>query len=106
VQVSVPQRPPEVAVLHPTDGQTLVAGGTMRLWAAVSAADGGPLEEASYAWILDGEPFADGDDAWAKAPPPGEHGLTLRVRSAGGEAESTVRFSTVDVPTEGQSAGE
>lgn len=99
VNVQVPDQAPAIAILHPADGQTLIAGTTMRLWSAISAPGGGPVE-ANCSWELDGNLVADSDDAWIEAPTPGSHQLTLIVRTSGGEAESTVSFTTEARPNE------
>jgi hypothetical protein len=91
--VDVPDRQPDVSILAPRDGQTLAADGAMRLWGA--ATHPGTGEHAHEArWLIDGEPVAEGLDAFVTAPPPGEHLLELVVA---GDPETAVssRFITV-----------
>jgi hypothetical protein len=97
VDVEVPERPPEVAILGPREGQTIVAGGPMRLWGAATtaASDDRPIKRAE--WTLDGEQVADGLDTFVTAPPAGVHRLELDVADAGGEARATRSFLTVEV---------
>lgn len=95
VDVEVPDRPPAVAILGPREGQTIVAGGPMRLWGAATVAglDTRPIERMQ--WILDGEPLAGGLDCFVTAPPAGTHRLELDVADAGGEARVARSFVTV-----------
>jgi len=95
VRVQVPERAPEVAILHPEDNGLLVAGGTMRVWAAVNDAAGTPLDDVWCRWVLDGREVGQGLDEWLVAPEPGEHRLTVLVRTKVGETERSVRFSCV-----------
>jgi hypothetical protein len=95
IGVQVPERPPEVSILHPADGQTLIAGGTMQLWAAVADSAGGPLEDASIVWFLDGREVADEAEVWLEAPEEGEHEAIVRVRAKSGQTEQRVTFRTV-----------
>ena len=79
VRVSVPERPPDVVILHPVDGHTYVAGQTVRLWASVSGAPREVAEEA--AWLVDGKDVARGLDAFV-ALEAGEHRVSVRVADA------------------------
>jgi hypothetical protein len=99
VRVELPERGPQVAILHPEDGALLRAGSTMRAWASVTDSAGTPLEEAWCRWVLDGREVGQGIDEWLTAPGPGEHRLSLLVRAGGGgEAEETVRFTCLPGP--------
>jgi hypothetical protein len=93
-RVEVPERPPEVAILHPEDGALITAGGILRAWASVTDADGTPPSEpVACRWLLDGREVATETDAWLEAPAPGDHRLTLIVRGKGGEVERSVTFT-------------
>lgn len=93
VEVSLPERPPEVAILHPRDGHTYVAGQALRLWAAVS---GGSVPSERSVWLLGDSEFGRGLDTWATLEP-GQHKLTLRVESESGLAEASVAVMVVDL---------
>ncbi len=99
VVLKVPEQPPAVSIMSPRQGQTMIAGSTMRLWGAVAAADGTPVEVEKSQWLLDGKPVAESTlDTFIAAPEAGEHKLALVVYGQGGEAAATVSFVTVGVP--------
>jgi hypothetical protein len=92
--VEVPERPPEVAILHPEDGALITAGGVLRAWASVTEPDGTPPSElVACRWLLDGREVATETDAWLEAPEPGDHRLTLIIGGKGGEVERSVKFT-------------
>jgi hypothetical protein len=100
VVVTIPPRPPAVSIMSPRDGQTLVAGQTMRIWGAVSDGTGEELEVKSARWLLDGKEVAKGLDEFVIAPRAGTHRLTLSVMTEEGKTDQTIRFKTVSVPDE------
>ena len=84
------------------DGQTLVAGQPMRLWAAVGdPADDGtgdpPSEQPDARWTLDRKAAAEGVDAFVTAPKAGKHRLELTVGAGKKAARATVESVTVDL---------
>jgi hypothetical protein len=91
VQIEVPRQPPAVAILSPSDGQAVMAGHPMRLWAAVTDSAGTPLLEDVLLWLIDAQEVGRGADVWITAPTAGEHRATLLVR---GEEEEELRVST------------
>ncbi len=97
LRLEVPARPPEVAVLHPTDGRTLPAGGVLQVAGNAVDQGGRPLPDDALLWLLDGQELGAGRELWIAAPDPGDHELVLVVRSEQGEATQTVRFSTQPV---------
>lgn len=103
VTMTVPHRPPAVSIMSPRDGQTLVAGRPMRLWATASRGDGEAVEPKRARWLIDGKEAAEGLDVFVGAPRAGEHRLTLQVATEEGKAEQTVRFRVVRVPDEAES---
>jgi hypothetical protein len=98
--VRVPRRAPEVVVMHPQQGQTYLAGSTLRLWGAARGGDGRRVADAKAGrWTMDGREVARGLDAWVTAPPPGEHRCTLSLIEGGREvATRHVTFNTIEVP--------
>ncbi|WP_238011809.1 hypothetical protein KZZ52_13025 [Dactylosporangium sp. AC04546] len=87
VRIRVPDLVPQVAILHPRDGYTYLAGQELRLWASV-------IGTASDAvWTVDGAEAGRGLDAWA-ALEPGEHRITVAVDGA--EATVTVTAERLD----------
>lgn len=98
--VEVPERPLAVSILTPRDGQTLVAGQSMRLWGAAQSDRPAEKEELKAVWVLDGEEVAEGLDVFLSAPSAGEHKLVLQVSMGDQRGETTASFITVDVPPE------
>jgi len=94
-EIHIPERPPVASIMHPRDGQTLLAGQPMQLWAAVADQSGEPLGDEGCKWILDGDDVGEGKEVWLDAPRPGEHELILLVVAPGEDARASVRFTTV-----------
>ena len=96
--VQMPRRPPVVCILSPKDGESLAAGGALRLWAA-SAVDRGTATTVGKAqWLLDDAPVAEGLDTFLWAPRTGEHTLKLKVTAAGLEGTASHRVVIVESP--------
>jgi hypothetical protein len=98
IEVELPERPPEAAILHPHDGQKLIAGRTMHLWGSIADIGGRPLKAKAFRWQLDDKEVGNGLEMWLKTPPSGEHRLTFTADGPGGLTEVTVHFTTVDYP--------
>lgn len=94
-EIDIPERPPVASIMHPRDGQRLLAGRPMQLWAAVADQAGQPLDDDVCKWILDGDGVGEGKEVWLEAPRPGEHELTLVAVAPGEDARVSVRFTTV-----------
>lgn len=95
--VHLPQRPPAVSILTPADGETLFAGGTLRLWGAVNVDGHAAVAVEKARWLLDGEPVAEGLDAFCRVPPAGEHILKLIVTADSLEGTGSLRFVSVEL---------
>jgi hypothetical protein len=52
VELEIPYRAPEVAVLHPREGFTYIRRETLRLWGSVTLSDGQPVESERCSWML------------------------------------------------------
>ena len=101
VRLRVPERGPDVAILTPLDGETLVAGNPMRLHGA--ATDPRADEKTQQArWLIDRKEAARGLDAFVTAPPAGRHTLELAVGSGRRLARARVGFVTIDLEREAQ----
>jgi hypothetical protein len=94
VEIELPEHAPEVAILHPREGQTLVVDHAMQLAGSATDAAGVPVASEALVWTLDGVAAGRGREVWSKAPAAGEHELMLTVRSGGLEAKAVVRFKT------------
>jgi hypothetical protein len=98
VRVELAERSPALSILTPHEGQVLVAGGSMRLWAAITHGDGGPGRDPVKArWQLDGEAIGEDLDTFIVVPSAGEHRLELEVFVGDQRAEVSTRYETVDV---------
>jgi peptidase M66-like protein len=75
VRVTIPERAPHAAILHPVDGATYRAGRTVRLLAAAEEGAG----EAT--WLVDGKEVARGLDAFT-ALEAGKRKISLRLGDA------------------------
>jgi hypothetical protein len=96
VDISLPKRPPSVAILHPLDRRTLEAGGVLRLNGVATEPGGEPVDPGRCVWRIGREDVARGLDEFVTAPKAGEHVVTLTVEGDGGTAEAQARITTVD----------
>jgi hypothetical protein len=93
VRLEVPPRPPQVAILSPTDGGVSRAGAPVRLWGAATASDGRWLPDEALEWELDGEEVGTGPEVWTELGAwEGEHRCRLRASDDDRRAEATVTF--------------
>jgi hypothetical protein len=95
VEIDVPERGPEIAILTPRSGRSYLAGSTMRLWASVTDSAGSHLPDEVGLWLVDGREVGRGTDLWIIAPAPGEHRASLIVRFDGSETRAETRFTTI-----------
>jgi hypothetical protein len=72
----------------------------MRLWGAATDASGEPVPDEAARWIVDDDEIATSFDAFIEAPEPGDHRATLAVKTRDGGAETSVAFTTVELPEE------
>ncbi|WP_282027929.1 hypothetical protein [Ruegeria faecimaris] len=86
-QVKLPPAPPELAIIHPSEGQVVRPDRPLHLWGTFT----GRTEAKSVEWYLDGKKVAKDLDAWIDVPKPGDHVAELRVKGAN---PVTVKFST------------
>jgi hypothetical protein len=98
--VSVPHKPPVVAILSPQNGVNVVAGGTLRLWGAATDENGERLPDDACQWLLDGEPILTGLDVFVATPSQGEHQATLRATDPFGQTENTHTFAVSEASGE------
>jgi hypothetical protein len=100
LSVTVPRRAPEASILSPREGQTFASQSPMRLWGAATDSSGEPVPEEAARWTVDDDEVATGSDAFVEAPKPGDHRATLTVKTRDGSAETSVAFTTVELPEE------
>jgi hypothetical protein len=95
VGVQIPERPPEVSILHPVDGYTYLAGQTLRLRGVTTAPDGATVSPDDAVWSIGKKKIGQGLEVWTSLEP-GRYILTLRVKADGGVGEGRVRFRVVE----------
>lgn len=94
LRIDLPVREPEVAILHPSSAQTLIADRAMQLWASATDSAGNPVPSEALRWSLDGADTGRGREVWTRAPKEGEHTVALTVRWSGGEVRRELKFRT------------
>lgn len=92
LSITLPARPPQVAILHPQAGHNYQEGQPLRLWGSATSGEEGRGDEARATWLLGRKPIGEGLDAWTSLPA-GEHALTLRVEGAGGSTDTTIKVT-------------
>ena len=95
--VELPERAPEVAIVHPRNDQTLRAGYAMQVAGNATDSAGYPLPPDRLVWLLDGQAVGRGREIWLDAPRAGRHQLTLEVDWQQGRARASITFKTEDV---------
>ncbi len=95
VPVTVPRRPPAIAIYTPEEGQVLYSGSPMRLWGTVTDSSGATGAGETCRWLLDGREVGRETDLWLSAPTPGEHEATLIATADGLEGRTTATFTTI-----------
>jgi hypothetical protein len=99
VRVRVPDRGPEVSILAPLDGETLVAGMPMRLHGAATDPRG-PDQKQTARWLIDRKEVARELEAFVEAPRAGRHTLELTVGSGRRRGRARIDFVTIDLERE------
>jgi hypothetical protein len=93
IAITIPDRPPGVAILWPREGSVVPHGEPVRLWGMALSASGDRLPEAALSWTLDGRPAGNGSVSEAELGDwEGEHRAILHVRGETGDAEAGVTF--------------
>lgn len=93
VEVEIPARAPDVAILTPVDGRAVRCGEPVLLRGLARSADGRRLDGDALQWTLDGQPLGSGAEVeGALGPWEGEHRATLVAREAHGESFAEVIF--------------
>jgi hypothetical protein len=95
--LAMPERPPAVSILHPTDGYSYQAGHAVRLWGAAASADAKATDPAQALWVIGKKRIAEGLDAWTTFEP-GEHVLKLEVETRAGKASAQVKIKVTEAP--------
>lgn len=97
VNLKILERPPEVSILHPIDGRSYVAGQTLRLWGVAAGRGEEQIPPDQAVWLLGKKRIGKGLDAWTSLDP-GEHTLTLKVKTETGTASTDVKITVSMLP--------
>ncbi|MCR2809202.1 MULTISPECIES: M66 family metalloprotease [unclassified Microbacterium] len=93
IEVEIPQRAPEVAILYPTDTGTVLADTPIEVFGSAVDQAGAPIEEERLEWLVDGEPVGRGRVV-SLTLEPGEHTVSL-VAHAAPEGSTRVRVQAL-----------
>ncbi|HSL71382.1 MAG TPA: hypothetical protein VK864_14140 [Longimicrobiales bacterium] len=94
ISLELPERAPEIAILHPRNGQTLRIGQPFQVAGNATDTAGNPLPNERLRWSLNGSVIGHGRELWLSQSHEGRHELTLEVDWTHGTARSMVNFST------------
>ena len=94
LNIELPERAPQIAILHPRDGQTLRAGNPFQVAGSAVDSAGYPLPGEQLRWLLDGRAIGHGRELWLAEMHEGRHELVLEVGWSRGKARVNVTFST------------
>jgi hypothetical protein len=94
VEIEFPDRPPHLAILHPSEGFSYVEGQSLRLWAAATASNNETIPGETCHWTLDGKKIGSGLDVWISAPKAGSHELGFHAGEYGTGAVAKTTFLT------------
>jgi hypothetical protein len=83
----------QAAILSPMEGETLVVGRPLRLWANLAGPEAELDENENVRWLLDDQEVGRGLEVWTEMPPPGDHRVTLILRRG---TQVEVSFRSVD----------
>ena len=95
--VEIPSHPPIISIFHPHETSSIIAGRTMRLWAAVNTHTIPNTKIKNYIWLIDDKEVASGIDVWITAPGKGNHKCTFIVQYDDTQAEVTVYFDSTEL---------
>ncbi|HKT79988.1 MAG TPA: hypothetical protein VJP86_07180 [Vicinamibacterales bacterium] len=106
VAVNLPPQPPTVSIMAPVAGGSVMAGGSMRLWGALTVPGTAiDLRKVKAIWSIDEKEVANELDAFVTAPRAGKHRARLVVSMQRQRVAVSVDFVSVRVPTEEEAAG-
>ena len=94
--------------MAPRPGATVIAGETMRLWAALTIPGREDIKESDLkaTWFIDNKQVAETIDAFVTVPRAGKHRARLAVVVGRQRAAAEVSFQSVRVPSDRELGGE
>ena len=87
--VTMPAKPPAVAILYPGTGARVYGDRLIHLWGSVSSFTGAAIDADAAEWFIDDQPVGNGLDLWVKNCEAGCHRVCLQVTEAGLTGTST-----------------
>jgi hypothetical protein len=90
--VTLPERPPSVAILYPSTGHQVYADRQIHLWGSAASVAGRSIAADNAEWYIDGKSVGTGFDLWVDNPGEGRHEVRLVVREDGLEGSATSTF--------------
>ncbi len=96
--VSLPPRPPIVAILYPRSSDQVYAEKQLHLFGTATSAGGGRVADDQATWYVDGKEIAKGFDVWVPSPGAGAHDVRLDVTAGDltGSAAERIDVSPVN----------
>jgi hypothetical protein len=91
-EVTVPAKPPAVAILYPTAGARVYADPLIHLWGSVSSFAASEIDPKDALWYIDDQSVGSGLDIWVKNPGPGRHRARLEVLEGNVTGTATSEF--------------
>jgi hypothetical protein len=94
--VTLPPRPPSLAILYPVADGKVYGDRLIHLWGSAASHAGRTLDAGAAEWFIDGKPAGRGLDLWVANPGAGRHELKLVIDDAGQEGSATLSFEVLD----------
>ena len=92
--VTLPPKPPAVAILYPQESSLVYAERQMHLFGVVSSFAGYTIEDDHVAWYVDEKLVSRGRDAWVPNPGTGRHEVRIEATEQDRTGSAT---TTIDV---------
>lgn len=81
--VTLPAKPPSVAILYPGAGARVYGDRLIHLWGSASSFAGATIDADAAEWFIDDKPVGKGLDLWVENCAAGRHRVRLQVTEAG-----------------------
>ena len=81
--VTVPDKPPSVAILYPGTGARVYGDRLIHLWGSASSFTSATIDPEAAEWFIDDKPVGKGLDLWVETPGAGRHYVRLQVTEGG-----------------------
>ena len=81
--VTMPDKPPSVAILYPSKGARVYGDFLIHLWGSASSFANATIDPETAEWFIDDKPVGKGLDLWVESPGAGRHHVRLQVTEKG-----------------------